>query len=191
MLEAVAHQIEFVAQRIDTERRVGRRAGELGDLLRPVLQFGCRFPEAVGFVHEVEPFAIGGNQAIKQALVLGGRQLFGVRRGATLDPSGFLLAPRLGQLLFRLGSGVERGRRFRRLDRLALGLCGKQVGYLRLTRAGKEQQRQGGNAGDLVGAAGGKVGNHGHGQSCRVVQSFARNQGIPAGSWSTGKHQSD
>ena len=46
----------------------------------------------------------------------------GVRRGAALDPSGFLQAPRFGQLLFRLGSGVDRGRRFRRLDCLALGL---------------------------------------------------------------------
>ena len=104
--------------------------------------------------------------------MLGGRQLFGVRRGAALDPSGFLLAPRLGQLLFRLGSGVDRGRRVRWLDRLALGLCRKQVAYLRLTRAGKEQQCQGGDETDLEGATGGRVGSHGDGRSCRVVQSL-------------------
>ncbi|QKV58684.1 MAG: hypothetical protein HT580_17080 [Dechloromonas sp.] len=127
MLETVAHQVELIAQFIDAERRVGRRACKFGDLLRPVLLFRSRPPESVSFVQEVESFAIGGDQPIEQALALGGRQLFGIRRAATLDPPCFLLALRFGQMLFGLNSGSTATGAVAGLVGAGLGLAGNRL----------------------------------------------------------------
>jgi hypothetical protein len=150
VLEAVAHEIEFVAQ-AHRHAAPGRVADRQNSAIRSdrSSSLGAAFADAVDFVHQVEPFAIGGNQTIEQALVLGRRQLFGVRRRAALDSAGFLLAPRLGQLLFRLRSaGRPRQEPPPAWPSRSSALPKSRLADLRLPRAGEEQQREDGEETD-------------------------------------------
>ena len=144
VLQPLAHQVEFVAQRIDAQRRIGRRAGKLGGQRRLVQHFGRGLLERGCFVDQVHPFAIDEDQPVEYALAFVRRQVVGGRRAAVFQACRFLLAAGLGQQCLGVGPLVAGRRRLRGLGCLALGFCGKQVGNLRLRRTEKTDQRCGG-----------------------------------------------
>jgi hypothetical protein len=121
-LQTLTCRILLVAQQIDAQRGIRRRAGEVGRQRRLGRALGLRLLQLFQFVENLQAIAIGDDQTTEEALTIAGRHTISLWTGTTFQESFFLLATGLGELCLGLrahlvGGGSGRcGHRGFRLD---------------------------------------------------------------------------
>ena len=112
-LHALPYRLVFIAQGINTQRRIGRRTREISGqgLLPEVFRWGPL--QLIEFIERTELLAESHHQTIQNPLAVAHQQTLRIAAEALLASPRFLLPARFGQLGFGFGARVRPARLLR------------------------------------------------------------------------------